>query len=45
MSEHEMARLTRDPIAKQRPEATPESLHLCKHPSFWADFILIGDPD
>ena len=41
----ELARLTRGAIEKRRPVAPPGSLRRYEHPSYWAGFILVGDPD
>jgi CHAT domain-containing protein len=32
-------------LLKRRPVARPESLRRYEHPSFWAGFILVGNPD
>ena len=41
----ELTRLHRGKSIKRRPVATPASTRRYEHPSFWASFILIGDPD
>jgi CHAT domain-containing protein len=41
----ELARLTRGEIVKRQAVVPVSSLRRYEHPSFWAGFILIGDPD